>query len=40
MKVGVIGVDVGGTKMTAALANRDGKIVKLLRIQTKTGRRR
>jgi glucokinase len=35
MKVGVIGVDVGGTKMTAALANRDGKIVKLLRIQTK-----
>jgi len=35
MKVGVIGVDVGGTKMTAVLANRDGKIVKLLRIQTK-----
>jgi len=35
MKVGVIGVDVGGTKMTAALATRDGKIVKLLRIQTK-----
>ncbi|MFA0747755.1 ROK family protein [Fervidibacter sp.] len=35
MKVGVIGVDVGGTKMTAALANRDGKIVKLLRIQTR-----
>jgi glucokinase len=35
MNVGVIGVDVGGTKMTAALATRDGKIVKLLRIQTK-----
>jgi len=35
MKVGVIGVDVGGTKMTAALATRDGEIVKLLRIQTK-----
>ncbi len=35
MKVGVIGVDVGGTKMTAALANCDGEIVKLLRIQTK-----
>jgi len=35
MKVGVIGIDVGGTKMTAALATRDGEIVKLLRIQTK-----
>ena len=35
MKAGVIGVDVGGTKMTAALATHDGEIVKLLRIQTK-----
>ncbi|MFN3422318.1 MAG: ROK family protein, partial [Armatimonadota bacterium] len=31
----VLGVDVGGTKMTAALATQDGQIVKLLRIQTK-----
>ncbi|MCS7191992.1 MAG: ROK family protein [Armatimonadetes bacterium] len=33
--IAVIGVDVGGTKMTAALAKRSGQIVNLLRVQTK-----
>lgn len=32
---GVIGMDVGGTKMTAALATKDGSIVRLLRRQTR-----
>lgn len=31
----VLGVDVGGTKMTAALATQNGQIVKFLRVQTK-----
>ncbi len=31
----VVGVDVGGTKMTAAIATADGQIVQLLRQQTK-----
>ncbi|MCS7187343.1 MAG: ROK family protein [Armatimonadota bacterium] len=31
----VLGIDVGGTKMTAALATQSGKIVKLLRVHTK-----
>ncbi|MCS7264710.1 MAG: ROK family protein [Armatimonadetes bacterium] len=31
----VIGVDVGGTKTTAALATRSGQIIKLMRVQTK-----
>lgn len=31
----VIGVDVGGTKMTAALATKHGQIVKLMRRETK-----
>ena len=31
----VIGIDVGGTKMTAALSTQRGEIVKLLRVQTK-----
>lgn len=31
----IIGVDVGGTKMTSALAKRNGQIIKLLRIETK-----
>jgi glucokinase len=35
MSKGVLGVDVGGTKMTAALATMDGQIVRLLRQQTK-----
>jgi glucokinase len=35
MMEGVIGLDVGGTKMTAALATMDGHIVRLLRQQTK-----
>lgn len=34
MRNAVIGVDVGGTKMTAALATEGGEIVKLLRIHT------
>ncbi|MEN3039576.1 MAG: ROK family protein [Candidatus Kryptonium sp.] len=33
--IAVIGVDVGGTKMTSALARQDGQIIKLLRIKTK-----
>ncbi len=31
----LLGIDVGGTKMTAALATQSGQIVKLLRVQTK-----
>ncbi len=34
-KLAVIGVDVGGTKMTAALATESGQILRLLRTQTK-----
>lgn len=31
----VLGVDIGGTKMTAALATQSGQIIKLVRVQTK-----
>ena len=34
MSKGVLGVDVGGTKMTAALATMDGQVVRLRRQQT------
>jgi len=35
MAKAVLGVDVGGTKMTAALATKEGHLIKLLRRQTK-----
>lgn len=35
MDVAVLGIDIGGTKMTSALATQSGQIVKLLRVQTK-----
>ncbi len=35
MNTAVIGVDVGGTKMTTALATAEGRVIRLLRQQTK-----